>query len=137
MLYVYFQVKFCYNFSQNGCNIIAEKMGKWVKSIKTFFGSWREENENILKLFRSRFILNLCVDSKLKDDSEPAMIAFHFRTHFVAHDDGKSGVFMSWKKGPHGWEETVEEQNTWIDDDGKFQFFIWEFDYFKEIWTPH
>lgn len=49
------------------------------------------------------------------------MIAFHFRTHFTAHSDGKSAVFMSWKKGPHGWEETVEEQNTWIDDDGKHQ----------------
>lgn len=61
----------------------------------------------------------MAVDSALRDDAEPAMIAFHFKTRFTAHPDGKSGVFMSWKRGPNGWEEMIEDQNTWIDDDGK------------------
>lgn len=83
--------------------------------------------QNICMLFlcfHSRFIINLAVDSSLKDDVEPAMIAFHFKTTFTAHPSGNSGVYMSWKKGPGGFEEIIEDQNTWIDDDGKYFFLL-------------
>lgn len=66
-----------------------------------------------------RFILNLCVDSALNDEDEPAMIAFHFRTKFKHHKDGNSAVVMTCKRGPNGWDDEAEIDNTWIDDDGK------------------
>lgn len=70
----------------------------------------------------SRFILNLCVDSALSDEDEPAMIAFHFKTKFKHHKDGNSSVVLTCKRGPNGWEEVEEIENTWIDDDGKKVF---------------
>lgn len=66
-----------------------------------------------------RFVLNLCVESELSDDGEPAMIAFHFKTKFNHHRDGNSSVIMTCKRGPNGWVDVEEIDNTWIDDDGK------------------
>lgn len=77
----------------------------------------KSSNSNNLVLLR--FIINLCVDSAIIDEDEPAMIALHFKTKFKHHKDGKSSVLMTCKRGPNGWEEVEEIDNTWIDDDGK------------------
>lgn len=73
---------------------------------------------NVLFLL-SRFIINLCVDSAINDDDEPAMIAFHFKTKFKHHNNGVSSVIVTCKRGPNKWDEVQEIENTWIDDDGK------------------
>lgn len=47
------------------------------------------------------------------------MIAFHFKTKFKHHHDGVSSVKLTYKRGPNGWDEVEDIENTWIDDDGK------------------
>lgn len=65
------------------------------------------------------FILNLCVDSALTTtDDEPPMIAFQFKTKFKHHADDNSFVVLNCKKGDTlGWDEEIEMENTWIDDE--------------------
>lgn len=67
----------------------------------------------------SSFIINLCVDTALNDDGEPAMIAFHFKTKFKHHNNGQSSVIITCKRGPNNWDNVEEIDNTWIDDDGE------------------
>lgn len=55
----------------------------------------------------------------MNDEDEPAMIAFHFKTKFKYHSDGNSSVILTCKRGPNGWQDVEEIENTWIDDDGK------------------
>lgn len=74
-------------------------------------------------VFVCRFVLNLCVDSTLNDQDEPAMIAFHFKTKFKHHSSGNSSVVLTCKRGPNGWDDVEEIENTWIDDDGKENVF--------------